>query len=592
MKPVRRWQSYRLSGWLAAGVCVAVAILGLLGLRASRDFRRSSLQLAQRRADEGARLLAIAVARDMRAAQNTVLSSPTWEEFGVDTHEAMTLVASAFARYPYPEAFFAWRGGTRAEELVFFTRSDRSPSWISEMEEPDRYPVRRSGHPGLAARILNQLNAHRAPGLFVVSELNVDSVPYQVIVRLKYQDGLRQELGAVYGFMVNLEWAREHYFSELTRQVLSISSDGPGVTFSIFDDRNVPVVGAALATSGLAISRRTLPLAFFDPLQSRSSNLEVRNWTILASAAVSPVSPVLMPGLDLALGIAMLAAVALALSLVLTARAMRTGAQLAEMRADFMSSVTHELKTPIASIRAMADTLVRGRLRDSSAQREYAAVVVQETRRLSRLVDNVLAHARITDVADVYSFERIDVDELVDTALAGFKYQLQQGQFAVTLDLPPDLPAIHADRPAMDLLLDNLIDNSIRYSNGNRELRIACRVDGGLVALRVSDSGIGIESRDLERVTQKFVRGQNAPKGGSGLGLAIVERIANDHGGKLSIWSWVGHGTTVEVTLPIAADDPARNPVPGELDGGQSADSERSAPPRPRARLGALLKSR
>jgi signal transduction histidine kinase len=221
------------------------------------------------------------------------------------------------------------------------------------------------------------------------------------------------------------------------------------------------------------------------------------------------------------------------------------------MRTEFMESITHELKTPIASIQAMGKTMIRGRL-SGSAEREYAAAVVQEARRLARLVDNLLAHSRVTDVADVYSFEPVDLEDLISTVLADFKQQLERERYRVTVDVSPDVPLVLADRVALELVLGNLIDNAIRHSGAVKDIRLDVEAAGRNVRLTLADRGLGIPAEDLNRVTQKFVRARNAGAGGSGLGLAIVARIVNDHRGTFTIESSLGHGTAVHVVLPAA----------------------------------------
>ena len=225
------------------------------------------------------------------------------------------------------------------------------------------------------------------------------------------------------------------------------------------------------------------------------------------------------------------------------------------MRAEFMSSVTHELKTPIASIQAMAETLSRGRLRDPRAQREYAAMVMQEAKKLERLVNNVLAYSRLTDVANVYAVEPLDIDDVMEACLARFNRQLHQEHYAVAVDIPADIPSIVADRAAMELLFDNLIDNSIRHSGATKEIRVTVESRDGHVCVEIADRGIGVAPEDLDCVPHKFVRGRNAPAGGSGLGLAIVARIVNDHHGSFTIESSLGRGTTVRVVLPAASEE-------------------------------------
>src|SRR5205085_11102695 len=152
-------------------------------------------------------------------------------------------------------------------------------------------------------------------------------------------------------------------------------------------------------------------------------------------------------------------------------------------------------------------------------------LVVQEAKRLTRLVDNLLALSRITDVTEVYMFEPLAVDSLVDTTLQEFGQQLALAKFETQVDIPADLPAVRADRTAMGLLLDNLVDNAIRYSPQVRALRIDARRDGSKVVIEVADKGRGIPEDELDLVTRKFYRGRQQTPNGSGLGLAIVKRI-------------------------------------------------------------------
>jgi two-component system phosphate regulon sensor histidine kinase PhoR len=555
-----RWgwpQSPKLAAWLAGGICVLVATLAFFGIRATREFERSSQLLGQQRANEGARLLATALTRDMRAVQTAVLPSSAWSEFRSDApHEVTALVASTFAKYPYPDAFLAWDGHEPAPRMVFYARSDRPPRWAAGTTDVGRSPVRTLTDPRVAELMLSGIGADAQLGHpYSVFEIEIEAVRYQVVVRLRYHDRLGQSLASAYGFMVDLPWVREYYFSELTRQVANIGSN-TGLSFDIVDDRGEPVLGNSNPAESALVSRRTFSLAFFDPLlvaaSQRADAFDLHTWMVLVSGEADPTLGAAIRGADIMFGLAAVAAVMLAFGLVMTARAMRTEVELAEMRAEFMSSITHELKTPIASIRAMGDMLTRGRLRHPDDQREYAAVVSQEAKRLERLVNNVLAHARITDVADVYSFEPLEVEELVSGVLKGFKHQLHRAGFRIAVDIPPDLPPILADRAAMELLLDNLIDNAIRHSRNAKELRIAAVVRKADVALAITDHGIGIPAEDLGRVTQKFVRGGNAVRGGSGLGLAIVNRIASDHGGRVEIESVLGRGTTVTIVVPVA----------------------------------------
>jgi signal transduction histidine kinase len=552
-------KSSRLAAWLAAGICVTVAMLAWFGWWASREWRRSSVELVAQRADESARLLLTALAHDMRAVQASVLSAPAWNAFSWKSPQEVTLLAaSAFARYPYPEVFLVSEAG-QPLQLAFFTRADRPPSWIAEFDEPNLYPVRMVMNPVIAEMVLTQIKQDAAGGSpYSIFESRLGDATYQIVVRLHYSNAARQRLVSLAGFMVNTEWVRRHYFSELTKQISHVTEGDSRLVLAIVDDTGADVVRTRAFVDSDLVRRHPFPVAFFDPALvavNPPKHLVLHKWVVLASGAADPV----LAAADVTVFVAAAAAVALVIGLVMTARAVRASADLAEMRTEFMSSVTHELKTPIGSIRALGETLSSGRLSSGTAQREYGALVVQEAKRLTRLVDNVLAHARITDIADVYSFTPLHVDVIVDQALSGFTNQLRHARFKVTVEIPPGLPPIHADEAAMELVLDNLFDNAIRYSEATKELKISAEQDGEMVSIHVSDRGMGIPEDDLEHVTKKFLRGRNAVVGGNGLGLAITKRIVVEHRGQLAIQSVLGKGTTVTVSIPVAADTEQRH---------------------------------
>jgi signal transduction histidine kinase len=554
-------KSRGLAGWLAVGMCASVSVLAWFGYRAIREWQRSSVLLVERRANEAADLLVKALRRDMHAVHRSVLSSADWNAFMLDPpYDVSTIVASAFARYPYPESFFAARGALTPGSLMFFTRSDRPPPWAPREAGANRFPVTVQNEPGVAQAIVDRIAMDAASGRrFSIFEVETAGTAYQVIARLLYRDQLREQLDGVFGFMVNMAWARQYYFPELTSQVARIGGTPSGLALAVVDERGERVaVSTQAILAGRPTSRRAFPVMFFDPLLvavDQPADLARREWAVQVGAAADPALTAAIRAADRTLILAACAAVSLAFGLAMTARAVRASARLTELRSEFVSTVTHELKTPIATIRAIGDTLVSGRILSSAGQREYAQLVVQEAKRLTRLVDNLLALSRMTDVTEVYSFEPLALDGLVEQTLEDFKEQLAAAGFVTRVETPADLPLVRADRTAMGLMLDNLVDNAIRYSPAERSLLISARRDDGAVALEVSDKGRGIPADEIDYVTRKFFRGRHLVSNGSGLGLAIVKRIVTDHGGRLAIQSAVNVGTTVSVILPILTDD-------------------------------------
>ena len=556
-----RRRSGLASPWLISVLVAAVglAIVGFawFGYRAVVGWRHSATLLASQRAAEAADRLVTALGRDMRGVQTTVLNSAQWDEFMLDPpYDVRTLAASAFARYPYPESFFAWRRPATPPTVVFLDRSNRRPTWMPGAAPPNRFPVMVEYDPAVAGVLMRRIQRD-ADGRrrYSVFELVLGGTRYQVVARLLYRDAQRQQIEGVFGFTVNLDWVRRSYFPDVTRQVARIGGSATGLALAVLDDRGARVAGTSDKALEEPTTRRAFPLFFFDPAlvaMGAPPDLESQPWTAAAAGGDDPTLAEAIQGSSTTLVVAGTAAVTLALGLLLTLRAARASARLADLRSEFVQTVTHELKTPIASIRTAGDSIARGRVSSPEALTHYAQLVVQESKRLARLVDNLLAYARVTDVTEVYTFEPIDVHVLVDDVLEGFRTALSGAGFEVHVELPADLPSVRADRTAFALLLDNLIDNAIRYSNAEKWLAVRAAAAGDTVVIEVRDHGMGILRDEIAQVTRRFFRGRGAGTGGSGLGLAIADRIANDHGGRLAIESEPGTGTTVRLTLPAA----------------------------------------
>ena len=540
---------------LAAAIAASTLALVFIGYRAIREWQRAASLVAARRATSAADLLASALSRDMRGAHASTLRSAERDGIvGGPTVDLLHPIASALARYPYAEAFFSWRR-TSEEGITFFSRTDRRPMWMTGTAMTTPYPVVTGTDRQVGRMLLERVDRDSTQGRrFSAFAIQLHGAPYQVVAVLTYLDAAREQPAAVLGFLVNLAWAREHYFADLAEQMAAIESDERSIRFSVVDDTNAAVAGVPPSVLDAQVSaRRPFLLAFFDPTGlslDAPSDLPLVSWTAIATARDDSTLAAAEQGARRTLVLAAVMTLTLGFALLVSVRAARAREALASLRADFVSAVTHELKTPLANLKAINETLASGRA-TTEMMHEYAHMGIGEATRLQRLVDNLLAYSRITDVADVYSFEAVSVPAVVERSLQGFKAALERESFTVRVHMPDDLPLVRADRHALGLLLNNLIDNAIRYSKDVRTLTISASGTQE-VTIAVADSGVGIAADELPRVTRRFFRGRSSTVSGSGLGLAIVERIVADHDGRMNIQSSEGQGTTVSVTIPAA----------------------------------------
>ncbi len=543
------------STWLAALICCGLCALAWFGYRVTDQWQRSAALLADHRGNEAADLLTRALTRDMSGVQTSILNSPEQNRHAfAPPYEANDLVALAFARYPYPEFFFGWTPSTGG--TVLFARTDRRPAWLPTNGRADVYPVEvRRDPPELAAlrqRIESDVTSRHRYSVF---DTTIAGVPYQVVALLAYEGVTRERLDRVFGIAVNLAWAREHYFAEILQQVARIAGSASVTSFAVVDDRGRRIAGSLEPAMRQTVATRVFPVLFFDPAivaVDPPADLAQRSWTVAASAAGDPTFVLASRGAQRSLFVVLAGVALLALSLIATARAARASAAVATVRADFVATVTHELKTPLSTIRAVGETIARGRVKTDQDLKRYAGLLVREERRLTRLVNNLLAYSRVTDVTEVYSFESHDPAVLIEEATHGFRRQLADGDIDVQVTVPADIPPVRADRTALVLALDNLIDNAIRHSGSAKSVAIRASTDNGHVRFDVVDRGTGISPDELPRVKRRFVRGRTARGNGNGLGLAIVNRIATDHDGALEMTSEVGIGTTATLLIPVA----------------------------------------
>jgi len=252
----------------------------------------------------------------------------------------------------------------------------------------------------------------------------------------------------------------------------------------------------------------------------------------------------------------------------------RRQAHLSRAQTTFVSNVTHELRTPLTSIRMFAELLegqidetVRGEpgpARSRAAQQ--VRIIRQECERLSRLIDRVLDFSRMERHMRQYHFEPHDLVQVVSDAVETFRPQAEKLGFTLRLSVEGSFDLQPLDADALSQVLLNLLTNAVQFSGDEKDIQVRVHPEGALVAVEVTDRGIGIEPRNLDRIFDKFYstwrRMDDRTQGGLGLGLTLSREIVRAHGGELSVRSQVGRGSTFTVALPLHRVEVAPSPAP------------------------------
>jgi two-component system phosphate regulon sensor histidine kinase PhoR len=228
---------------------------------------------------------------------------------------------------------------------------------------------------------------------------------------------------------------------------------------------------------------------------------------------------------------------------------------LERVRTEFVANVSHELRTPLTAIRGYLETLLEGALEQREQARKFLEIVFRHTGRLSRLLDDLLDLSNIELGKVALRVEPTDLREVLESVLTIIRPHAEGRGVMLSAGFGTDLPAVSADRDRLAQILINLLDNAVKFTPPNGRVTVGATNRGETAEVFISDTGVGIPSTDLPRITERFYRVDKARSrelGGTGLGLAIVKHLVQAHGGELRIESELNHGTTVRFTLPVA----------------------------------------
>lgn len=248
----------------------------------------------------------------------------------------------------------------------------------------------------------------------------------------------------------------------------------------------------------------------------------------------------------------------IAIFTIAVAAALTVSRQLAlhELKTTSVATVAHELRTPLASMRMLIDTLREGRYRSEEQMREYLDLVASENVRLSRLTDNFLTLSRLERKQHAFDLKPVAPREIIDQTMQAMRTRLEAPGVHFRCEVREPLAEIRADREALVAVFTNLLDNALKYTEADKQIALNVRGDDATVVFSVADNGVGLSRAERRAIFQPFHQADqklSRAREGCGLGLAIVKHIVRAHRGQILVKSDPGKGSTFTVMIPAAA---------------------------------------
>lgn len=222
------------------------------------------------------------------------------------------------------------------------------------------------------------------------------------------------------------------------------------------------------------------------------------------------------------------------------------------IRRDFIANISHELKTPIGALSILSEAVL-GASDDPEAIVKFATRMQAEAKRLSDLVQEIIDLSRLQDDDPLKNAKILNLADLISEAIDGSRMAAEARNISLTFTQMGDFEVL-GDRRQIEMAVSNLVENAINYSPDGTRVAVALRKQDALAEISISDQGVGIPEKDIERIFERFYRvdpARSRATGGTGLGLSIVKHVVNNHGGDISVWSVEGAGSTFTIRLPL-----------------------------------------
>ncbi|MEW6322176.1 MAG: HAMP domain-containing sensor histidine kinase [Acidobacteriota bacterium] len=566
----------RFAAGLAVVVAIPVAVLFYFQVRSLNDLEQTSAvvlrQLSGDTADAMTREIENALKRphiDILLRTNLSRTEPPDYAF-IDAAFEEGLAGS-----PFIEELWLWSETHADDWLVYDHRSLLEPADAVERRFR-RAPER------LAALLprVRELSAQKRA--IVAFPATVDGRQKYIQVQMRFESIARERMTSFVGFSVDAERLRTEFFPALLEARLAAVQQPTGfppLQLNLVDGHGRPVLPAGATELRSFVDERTFPLVFFDrELLEYAAPYEQQRetWRVRTGYGDQTIAAIVDASTRPQMAVMILLAVAMAFGVFLVAGAAAREVRVAELKSNFVASVSHDLKTPLALIQLFAETLELGRVRSTERTVEYYRIINSEARKLTRLIENILDFSRMEAGLRPYRTVPADVGALTAQVLSRMDNQFSQNQFTVSARIEPDLPRVLVDHDAVEQAIENLLNNAMKYSGESRAIEVDVRRRNGHVEVAVTDHGIGIPRREQKKIFRKFYRVDRELGGGPqgcGLGLAIVDHTMRGHGGFVGVDSEPERGSTFTLHFPV----PARDIADGEPHEAHSGDRGRAA---------------
>jgi len=558
----------RLAAGLAVVVAIPMAVLFYFQFKSLNDIETTSAVVLRQLSSETADSLTRAIEDYLKRPHISVLLRITQGRTEpLDLPFIEPVFNDALTESPFVESFFVWTEvGPHANQwLVFDQASKKMPAGaIAQRFREDRVLGNR-----LLSRLRELVKTRRAIVAFTET---INGKPHYVQAQLRFEGPARERMTSVVAFSVDAETLRTQYVPAVMRDWLASvqqPSGFPHLETEILDEEGKHIFASHPARQEhfQPVDERSFAIIFFDKelLEFAAPYEQHREiWGLRTSYGPQPIPEIVSASTRPQLALMIVLALSMALGVFLVAGAAAREVRVAELKSNFVASVSHDLKTPLALIQLFAETLELGRVRTPERALEYYSIINGEAKKLTRLIENILDFSRMEAGLRPYRMEPADLSESVNKVLSRMETQFSQGHFAVTAKIEPDLPRVLADQGAAEQAIENLLANAMKYSGDARQIEIEARRHNGHIVISVTDHGIGISRREQGRIFRKFYRVQQELGGGpqgTGLGLAIVDHTMRGHGGFVGVDSEPERGSTFSLHFPI----PNENAFQGTL---------------------------